>query len=488
MKFHPLERAFFDKVLNATLDIPVNASIHLADELLEVTVIPRIANNEFVLDYYNAPEYRPEPQPDEDGRLITHYSGDEAFGIHPALKQAWTNQTTLSVELHRTSIPIERFVYRAAPKLDARVLLADYRHSGRLGLNDNRITVQEHEFNRAEFSLADFPDFSVPGHSLGPLFKKGEYEDFSRELQSAVSRVEDFAEIIVKTPPRMTLQSDDGWIVTIKRDEEQVRDSVSHTGFIEKENGAEYGIDEFDDLLECLKYFLAFVAGVYRHPSSVIGYDSHGIPFWGQIGHFDIRHSRTYNWFNNRHSGPFSTYLEHLFPLYRRKWKGNRDAVVSIVTCYAHSNVMRQSGLPEDSLAKSYAGLDVLAGAMLNESRPKGRNSEGKIGQALSRTGIPFVRLEESKTPRAVRLCQNLMLNAKKGNRLLSRIRNYVTHPLNVKMKDEEERKLYRQHLDNDPGQYFYLQDLSQFYLEYMFLEFCGYTPQDYRGLMEQSH
>lgn len=80
------------------------------------------------------------------------------------------------------------------------------------------------------------------------------------------------------------------------------------------------------------------------------------------------------------------------------------------------------------------------------------------------------------------------MLNAKKGNRLLSRIRNYVTHPLNVKMKDEEERKLYRQHLDNDPGQYFYLQDLSQFYLEYMFLEFCGYTPQDYRGLMEQSH
>lgn len=122
MKFHPLERAFFDKVLNATLDIPVNASIHLADELLEVTVIPRIANNEFVLDYYNVPEYRPEPQPDEDGRLITHYSGDEAFGIHPALKQAWTNQTTLSVELHRTSIPIERFVYRAAPKLDARVL------------------------------------------------------------------------------------------------------------------------------------------------------------------------------------------------------------------------------------------------------------------------------------------------------------------------------------------------------------------------------
>lgn len=47
--------------------------------------------------------------------------------------------------------------------------------------------------------------------------------------------------------------------------------------------------------------------------------------------------------------------------------------------------------------------------------------------------------------------------------------------------------RLYKQHLDNDPRQYFYLQDLSQFYLEYMFLEFCGYTPQDYRGLMEQS-
>ena len=485
MKFHTLERTFFEKVLNVTLDIPVNATLHLADELLEITVIPRIADNHFVLDYYNAPEFKPESKPNEDGRPIENYSGDEAFGVHPLLKEAWKNRTLLTVELHRTSIPIEMFFYRASPRLEARVLYADYRHSGRLVLNDNRITVQERKFKKVDFCLLDFPDFSVPGHLLGPLFAKGEYDDFRNELQSAARRVENIAEITVKSPPRMTLQTDDGWNITIKREEEQIRDFVSHTGSIEKINSEEYGIDDLNDLLECLKYFFAFVTGVYRHPSSVIGYDSQDVPFWGQIGHFDIRHSQSYNWFNNRSSGVFSTYLEYLFPLYCGKWKANREAVISIIACYAHSNAMMQSGLPDDSLAKSYAGLDVLAGVILNESEPKGKNSEGKIAQALSRTEIPYVRLEESKTPRAVKLCQNLKFRSKKGIPLLSRIRNYVTHPLNVKMKDEEQRKLYLQHLDNDPGQYPHLQDLSQFYLEYMFLEFCGYTPQDYRDPVE---
>lgn len=479
MKFHPLERAFFDKVLNATLDIPVNASIHLADELLEVTVIPRIANNEFVLDYYNAPEYRLDPQPDEDGHLITHYSGDEAFGSHPALKQAWTNRTPLSVELHRTTIPIEKYFYRADPILDARVLYADYRHSGRLVLNDNRITVQEHEFRRAEFSLSDFPDFSVPGHNLGPLFERGEYEDFQREVQSATRRVEGFAEIVVKTPPRMTLQNDDGWIVTIKKDEEQIRDSVSHTGLIEKGNGEEYEIDEFTDVLECLKYFFAFVAGVYRHPSSIIGYDSHGIPFWGQIGRIDKGLSQSYNWFNNRSSGPFNMYLEHLFPLYCRKWKENRDAIVSIITCYANSNAMMQSGLPDDSLVKSFAGLEVLTGILLGQPIRQGAAS-GKIGRALRFKGIKHFRLDESDTPIAYELCRNLELNTNKGHILLSHVRNHVTHPRNSKLPSEVS-KVY---LDDDPRQYLHLQDLSQFYLEYMFLEYCGYTPQNHRGLI----
>ena len=82
------------------------------------------------------------------------------------------------------------------------------------------------------------------------------------------------------------------------------------------------------------------------------------------------------------------------------------------------------------------------------------------------------------------KLTKDLNIGNRRGTYLLNNVRNYVAHPLDSSTPAEVKEKLLR-YLDADPTHCFYLHDLSQFYLEYMFLEFLGYKASHHRKLLE---
>ena len=303
-------------------------------------------------------------------------------------------------------------------------------------------------------------------------------------LQSLEGRLQDGAVIEIQPSTHyVVLDSGDGWSIRLTRDGQQTRDLLSHTGLIEKSDGGEFGTDELGNVLEGLKYFFAFAAGVYCHPTVVIGYDSRSRPAWGKTGLFETAtQHHPANWFNNHTDFLLGANLEKLFPRFWCKWVEDKDAIRAVTECYVHSNAMRKAGIPNDAVAKSYAGLEMLASLKLKKTIQN--NSGAEIHKVLEDYAIPHLRLNEPGTPIMTRLSEDLGESERRGSYLLGRVRNYVAHPLDA-ATPAEVKKIYLEYLDYDPVLYLYLHDLSQFYLEYTFLKFCGYETRGHRRLLE---
>ena len=392
-----LERKFFEQVLKAELDVPVHATLHYEDETFEVILVPELTEEgDFMLKYYNAPAYVPEAEFDESGAGTRRWSNDEAFGLHPTLKRAWLSSDPVSVQMHPSLLPSEA---DSSPTLGAAVMYAGLQHRGELGLHENRVTLQGVPLKRAELSIVDLPEFKSPGRRRKSVAGIG-----TQEQPSAHYAV---------------LDSGGGWSIKLTRDEQQTRDTIAHTGMIEKGDGGEYGTHELAELLERLKYFFAFVAGMYCHPTVVIGYDSRSRPVWGEVGRFASDRHGLPNWFNNSSSVPMGTALEDLFPKFWDKWSGHKDALRAVIECYVHSNEMNRSGVQKDAVVKSYAGLEILASLALDKTIYRGSSEE--IHKVLSGYQVPHLRLERAETPTMARLCDSLGESGLKGISLARR-------------------------------------------------------------------
>ncbi len=474
MKLNKLESRFFDQILNAELGIPVHAQLEHGDDTFEVILVPELnEDGQFVLKYYNAPQYEPEPRTNEAGVNTKSFTDDEAFGRHPSLKQAWLDSSQIAVRMRSSQLP---FKPGLSQKLKATVLYAGLHHRGSLGLEANQVTLQESSLQRAELSLVGFPDFESPSR---PFISAIDLSQQEREcLQSLATRLGDNASISIRPASRhITLDSKDGWTVKLTRDDQRTRDMVGHTGLIERTNGQVFESEELSNVLDVLRYFFVFVAGGYCHPTVVVGYDPSSRPVWGEIGQFsNVRHSFL-NWFNNSNTVCEGTALEDLFPMFWTKWMNHKDEMVAVLECYAHSNAMRRAGVPKDAVAKSYAGLEILASLVRQNTIPYHPSKE--VHRVLSCFKVPNLCLNQGKTPVMARLFEDLLDEpAFSGAYLLGKVRNYVVHPLELGAQAEVKQK-YLKYLDVDSGNYFYLHDLSQFYLEYVFLKFLGFEVGD---------
>lgn len=479
MELNGFEGKFFDQILKAELCVPVHATLEYEDETFEIILVPELTEEgEFTLKYYNAPAYDPEPQCNESGIGTKTWSIDSAFGLHPTLVRAWLNNFPVTVQMHPSPLP---FKPGQPPKLGAMVRYAEGRNRGALSLDRNQVTVQGSPLKKVEFCIVEFPEFMSPSRRRDSVAGIGTPE---REvLQSIASRLEDNATINIKpSAHHIVLDSGNGWKIRLTRDEKPTRGLIGHTGLIERSEGGEYGTDELGDLLNGLKYFFAFVAGAYCHPTVVIGYDSQNRPVWGQIGRFAAARHRLPNWFNNG-SVRMGHALEELFPSFWNRWIDHKDAMVAVIECYVHSNAMRKAGVPNDAVAKSYAGLEILASLTLKKTIDGSTSKE--IHQVLCKQQIPHFLLTQDKTPTMARLSKDLGESEMRGAHLLGGVRNYVAHPLDRDLPAEVKEK-YLKYLDADPVNYPYLHDLSQFYLEYALLNFFGYeTSGSYRQLLE---
>ena len=443
MKLNDLESEFFDNILNAELGVPVYATLEYDKERFDIIVVPEVTGEGyFRLNYYNAPAYNPGTQNSESAVPYKSFSMNEILGTHPSLERASLNGDQVTVTLYPSRLPSKP---ESPPKLDATVLYAGRLHRGALGLDKNQVTAQKTPLKKAEFSIVQFPDFVAPEH-------------------------------------RIALYSGDGWQIVLTRDDKHTRDMVSHTGVIDKSDGSEYGTGNLGDVMEGLKYFFAFAAGVYCHHTVAVGYDSGNRPVWGEIGEFNPARPRP-NWFSS--VVPVGTDLEKLSPGFWRRWGKNKNEINAVIECYVHSNAMRQAGITKDAVAKSYAGLEILASLVLGQTIRQ--DSAKRINEVLSKNRIPHLRLDQSNTPVLAKLCNDLNVGNYSGPHLLSNVRNYVPHPLDPKTPAEVKAKHLR-YLDADPVNYVYLHDLCQYSLEYAFLKFCGFQPAGYRPLLETRH
>ena len=160
-----LEYLFFDRILNAELDVPVPATLSIGNQEFEVTIVPEIdSNGFFVLKYFNAPAYDPEPETEEDGVGSVSMSFSEAAGQHPSFRQAWLQSLPVALQLRPTTSSLDHIPPRTkeSPKLEARVHLADIGHRGKLGLVDNQVTVQDSKLKTTQFCIVDIPDYVHP--------------------------------------------------------------------------------------------------------------------------------------------------------------------------------------------------------------------------------------------------------------------------------------------------------------------------------------
>ena len=441
MDLNNLETQFFDRILNASPSTKVRFNVKYQNNSIEVYVIPTIADDTgyFTMKYHVPFKHDPTSTDSwtlpEDAPLL--------------LKQAWKSGDLVQAQQR---VNILSNSSRVNPTLHVKIHIQTP-NKGELILEDNQITIKDSILKRTEFCILDFPDFKITEEELS----SSEY----------VGR-------------QIILCSSDGWKITLRKDSTWTRGQISHIGVIERDDCSEYGIDELVNVLEGLKYFFAFVSGVYHHPTVVIGYDSCGLPAWGTIGKFKTEAHRCDNWFYRDGEAKAGIDLETLFPLFWTKWTEKRNELVAIAECYVHSNVMRKAGISSDAVAKSYAGLEILSSLWLNKTITK--DSRKKIYKALSEMKIPNLCLSKFDTPIMARLSDKLDLSNYKGPYLLNSVRNYIPHPLdnNPQQQNDEKpspvvKEKHLKYLDSDWRHYLYLHDLSQFYLEYSLLRFCGY-------------
>ncbi len=471
MNLNIIERKFFNNILQAELNVPLRATLKVGGDEYTVMVIPQISQDKyFELLYFGTPAHSPQ---DENG--IISLADGHIFGVNPVMENAWNNQEFVDLEFTERPEPVAPFGPIIGPAVQANVLVVEPAHKGKLGVHKNQIRKEDSKLNQVVFSLVDFSDFKEFGNIAESMATPLAILDHLEGIRQAFP---DAVEVNVVRPTQISLQAGQEWEIVITKDSEQTRNRTSHSGLIKKTSREEFEIDDVDDLLEGLKCFFAFVSCAYRHPTAIIGEDLQGKAVWGQIGKFDLM-PRSTNWFDNDSCFSATVYLEELFPLFWEQWQKRPDELTSIIESLINSKAMQQAGLPKEALAASYTGLEFLAAVVLSNSK----NNVENVYQALDHHKIPHLHPDPSGTPITAQLVNKFGKNS--GPHLIYDIRNYVTHP-----QDRPSNTIKQLHLallDDTYSPYFYLNDLCQFYLEYLLLiGLCGWQPQDFRVLVDR--
>ncbi|MXZ20871.1 MAG: hypothetical protein F4Y84_09785 [Caldilineaceae bacterium SB0665_bin_25] len=482
IQLNQLEQKFFSSVLCAKPEVPIRGRLEVNKTTFPLTIIPLISQDDyFELRYFGAPPY----QPKADSTGVQTWHDYEMFGVHPKLEKAWKNRDILNLRLVERPNPFVLLHNVPDQDIDVRVLLADLNHQGSLAVHENQVPVQDSAIKRAEFSLVDFPEIVYNATLwLRNLVEKKEFDAFQKDMKSAVDRVDDdnFS-IHTKYQNKTLLLTDDGWEISLVEDEEQTRGCNSYTGTITREDGGEFDCPQLRHVLEGLTKFFSFATCAYRHPTAVIAYGTDDTVVWGQIGRFDLM-SRSDNWLRNASEVAQNAILEFLFPKFWTRWEAKKNEFSAAIEYYVSSRAMQRSGFPQNAVATTYAGLDLIAHLVL--TNPKRTDSVDNISRSLYKHGIPHQTLDQSKTPIIFQTAQDLKAQ-QSGVKLLNKVRNYVAHPIDFNNNAIKQDPL--QHLDDDYHPYFYIHDLGQFYLEYLLLkEMCDYTPAVHRPLYDTLH
>ena len=147
MQFNGLESLFFDRILQAELDVPINAVLSVGGETIEMVIVPKIdGRGRFILEYSNASPFSPEVK---DG--VRKYEGtSEMFGRYPLLERAWLNDSKATFTLRGT---VPGHYKQTEIPIDAKVEFAGVKSKGILSLRRDGINRGDTLLTKASFSL-----------------------------------------------------------------------------------------------------------------------------------------------------------------------------------------------------------------------------------------------------------------------------------------------------------------------------------------------
>ena len=402
MDLNDIESEFFERLFPVEMEVPINATLNSDETSIEMVVIPQIdQSGNFLLEYTNA---APHMAKTKNGWVQW---GDDGFGTHPVLEQAWMNHDLCSLTLRRSVMFSQT---QAEWTVGVEVVHAGSDFRGRLALARNRVILEDGLLQEAHFSISDFPDFTMG--TFHPLTRQAEE---ARKMLAIL--IPTGATVSIQPPPRnIVLESKDGWMITLTKDVGGSRGSVSHTVVVTRCDGAKYEIADLEMVLEGLKLFFAFVRGDYCLPTAVIGYAYDGDErswraIWGLIGRFAGESRRQLNWFVNPYDMPLGSRLETLFRGFWEMWSSHREQVDRAIDLYVQSGHSRRNGNPGSAITESYAGLEILAGVCRNITIDN--NSAQEIDQVLQHYDVPLRTIDHLPSQQFGQLAQDIGVDCK---------------------------------------------------------------------------
>ena len=126
-------------------------------------VVPEISKDgHFVFQFSNADPYRPQTK-----NGVMELTGNQMFGVHPALEKAWLRDEVVNVTLKRSvNFPPQQLTF----DIKAEVLYSGPGHMGRLAIDRNVVVVEDSPFTETRFSIMIFQTSYTDTHSLTRRF------------------------------------------------------------------------------------------------------------------------------------------------------------------------------------------------------------------------------------------------------------------------------------------------------------------------------
>ncbi len=425
-EFHKLEQKFLRR-FGFELDEPVHATLNVRGTSLRAIVIPRIDEwGRFVLSYYESEDDYSQPSHQPGVREMSMLS-------RSVLDYAKADDDEVSVELCR--LDPWGSLRKECSEFNARIGHSDRSHTGRLYLHNGQIVVEGKKNSplaRADFSLLNLP-------------------------------------MIYHPPDRRVELAAMGWKVVLTLDPEMTRGQHSYTGVVEKCDESSFEIEELDELLDLLTWFFSYVAGGECFPTSIVGYDSHFREVFVRLVSLILRKPYSPNWFDNNSSMTRGGILEHLFPRFCSVWEEYSDEAIEVIRAYLETREVERHIGSRLAVRVSYTGLEALA--KLTGSK--------RIDKALEHYGVPYIQLDKCDHPRLYSLSTELNSEEKKGRGpdLLHKVRNSTAHVFEQGTRRKDAGSIF---VDRDDYNYPVLVDLSQFYLEYLFLGWLDWKNKDF--------
>ena len=409
---------FFSRVIPAKLTEPTHVTLHLEDGSapIKTTLVLRIdPEDDLVADFYCVE--------------IGNTTGSAQIRLGKTAR-----------EMQAITV---RF-YGAGKTRDVKAMVQSISNfgaaKGRLIFMDGEVQIRDSKMKHAQFSIVDFPIFYG---QQATYYVETTYSNFPNPGMS-------------RTLGRSVIEVD-GWIIIIAECADKDQFGVTHNGYIHRVDDSEFPLEEFKPLIDGLIYFFAFVTGVYRHPTTILGTGADGYAVWGRVIAFNQQKYVDDNWFSRFHGEA----LGALFPEFWSKFKVRNEAIRNIITSYAESSMIAHIGLYKNALTSSQSALETTARWKLGRDKKWEESAAAYIQEALCKLDISS---DLSDYPALLKLWQSKYKKSSDkddtGPIFITRLRNQI-HP-----------KLG----EVDVSDYLEAWKLSQLYIELMLLRLCNYN------------